>query len=875
MPISQQDHDFLVEELQSGTMSPEEEDQAMDLIEEFRASQQEQEEPVSAGDAARQRIEENFQSPGRKLATGSLGVLEGVGSVIDFALTPVTGAAFLAGKAVGLVDEDRKFFGDEGFADISGRVAEENDATLAALGMVELTEDEQKWMDRGNLVGGLIGGVGPVKQGATAAGALVKTVGLKRIGNAFQGYGRFWGAQPGMQAAALGTGEGARTAMEVMGGDANAQLAASVIGSFSPLAAKGLLRKVSGSSKEGRKALADADLVDDIIMEANKSTAATGRLASLGLGTVEETRRGTKVLRLDPEGIISRVLRSTPGAKAVLNKAATGLAANIQAALRSGAITAKGRGLPGADKVPDLATVSRWTADQMAESYKQFKKKSARLHDTLDKAIGDHNQLVVPKQLMREVETLLVPGQEGARSGALKQLAAILDNGNPITYAQFKQARAMIGKMLNDQGASPLDRQTLMRLYGHMQDDLRSALPTWRKNFQQPTFSAGEQAAIKFSSDLGLDALTSKATDKEIITALRIKAGVDMAAKGSAKDVQRTYARQVRMAREGIKAREEAIAAQKLRADMESLDIKNLNKRENAILIAGKQAEDHFVEGRHLYDVELGFMPKTGVSNPQIIEDLLRRAETSPSEVESFMKTLRNSFEGIDEILLEQGVARAVLNDAGTGSKLMRSSDFWKEMDNARKLAEKASPAAAENAVKNLQTYVVDWLGTSGGKTGFDLKAFANRWYGLHKDARKALFEGNEGAREALDKLADLARREVLAKEAGKQVSDVIVGLSSIGAAAGTGVTAGVLSGGGVAPAALGVAIMLGGTAGAGKLLTNKAFARWLLRAHTGGWPIATSLARLGELAKDNPDIAEELDEMARALRLVSEAEDK
>lgn len=38
--LTQQDHDFLVEELRSGELSPEEQDRAMDLIEEFRASKQ-------------------------------------------------------------------------------------------------------------------------------------------------------------------------------------------------------------------------------------------------------------------------------------------------------------------------------------------------------------------------------------------------------------------------------------------------------------------------------------------------------------------------------------------------------------------------------------------------------------------------------------------------------------------------------------------------------------------------------------------------------------------------------------------------------------------------------------------------------------------
>jgi hypothetical protein len=93
--------------------------------------------------------------PTRIGETFGAGAATGVGDVIDMLLTPVTGAIYLGRKATGSLDEDATFFGDDGFADLSGAISKGAQDKLGPL-----NKTEESLFNFGRVTGGVVAGMG-------------------------------------------------------------------------------------------------------------------------------------------------------------------------------------------------------------------------------------------------------------------------------------------------------------------------------------------------------------------------------------------------------------------------------------------------------------------------------------------------------------------------------------------------------------------------------------------------------------------------------------------------------------------------------------------------------------------------------------------
>lgn len=155
----------------------------------------------------------------------------------------------------------------------------------------------------------------------------------------------------------------------------------------------------------------------------------------------------------------------------------------------------------------------------------------------------------------------------------------------------------------------------------------------------------------------------------------------------------------------------------------------------------------------------------------------------------------------------------------------------------------------------------------TGGRAGeldaFSAETFFTNLAKMSPEARTAIFGGVKGLGKSVDDLSRAAQRMRAASRTGANPSGTALGVADIATV--TALTTGAITGS-LLPIIATAVTVTGANVGA-RLFENPAFIKWLSRAgNIGAAQIGGHLARLNVVAKNNPQIAEDIQELLGVL---------
>jgi hypothetical protein len=478
----------------------------------------------------------------RKSAIIGENAVLGVGDTLDFLASPFTYGAMKAGQAMGIVDEDQKFFGEEGFADISGGL----DRLIDGVEAVTTTEKALAGLSRA--AGGSIGGVG---LGRTAA-----ATGLKGISAA----GRWMAAQPVIQTGAAISGEGLRQLAAAQGASAGWQLGYALAGSlgygryaprvWNKTAQVAAAIKNDGASLANQQALRD---LNDEVTALNKITDEWNAnrkniLPEIEMDLPDKPAR-PELDRLPDDTLGLKLVRNTPGGRGQINDSIEAVEEQINSLLQAQQKYASEVLETGKNKAnihikgrTDAATAGARLKEGTQAGIRGFKQEASVRYNQLDEAVQDHGpQAVTALNTKRFFDTLsesewdeilgsdllrllkaefnksgmtqaqanlpLAEMVGGQAEDAIKNLSAIFDNsgvGPVFTYESMKELRRLIGGKLSSPSIfADVPTRELVMLRQAVTDDIMQAL---RESDKARTGLAVNPDAVVRLADMAKDA---------------------------------------------------------------------------------------------------------------------------------------------------------------------------------------------------------------------------------------------------------------------------------------------------------------------------------------------------------------------------------
>jgi hypothetical protein len=717
--------------------------------------------PVEAETAedARAAVEAKYGQPQVESRTGDIiagGLIEGAADTLDMLLTPITGAVFLGRKATGSLDEDAKFFGDEGFADLSGLVGRASDEVL---GKTPLTDFEESLQGFARITGGVASGLGAggvLRAGGKAALGQLGQKGVQagashNIARGVELTGRFLAEQPKLQVTAGIGGEAARQVAEAHDAGIVGQLGAALLGSMSVVGAQAALRRlVVGnaarqktitaqrsaqeeaigfidndikSTKENILRLSDydgdtVDILGEALLAANKAH----------LKTLKKARKGLKgSVTATPNESVMEVLRRIPGAAGSIEKRATKLATAIRQSLKDEGVEATilsvddafvGHKLTSGNLPPEdvageavgrlIVTALKGAAQDSSNTYINLTRSIANAME----ASGRPMPSFVPNRTAKTIQSYLATADVGMLPTGLRSLVDDIGTGiknsadGAVPMERLAYWRRAIGQQLGDTDLNrDIPKDILRRIDDALFADMRAGIANLNKpGSLNPgslrTFMNGTENAVLDAVErrglLNIDA----ADDGAVLNVMRAEDRVDVS-------TMTVAARNAHFA--GLIADGRAFISEGRRILADA--------QRRAIQAAEATPVEQLVrdfDNARATQAQLLSLNELGTGS--LIQAVRDKVGVDPKQVFEMIRVGSK-----DDALLIKSLRRLVHDFAADGIDVTVSSSG------------QTIKLSGEEAMSLLQRGFIEHLGKSGSKGPFDLATFLKQWDGINK----------------------------------------------------------------------------------------------------------------------------------------------